>query len=103
MAEEEMGSLREKKLRERLSQLQKQEEYEAQVRMVLRKFLTDDAYERMMNVRISNKQLYFGAAGAIAQAASAGQVQGKISGERLKSLLAGMMERHETTLEIKKK
>lgn len=98
-----MGSLREKKLRERLSQMQKQEEYEAQVRMVLRKFLTDDAYERMMNVCISNKQLYFGAAAAIAQAASAGKLQGKISGERLKSLLASMTERHEPTLEIKKK
>lgn len=77
---------------------------EMQKKELLRKMLTDSAYERMMNVRLSNPELYDKVAGSLAYLAQQGKkLSGKISDEQLYGLLQKMTERKETTIEYRSK
>ncbi len=71
---------------------------------LLRKMLSDSAYERMMNVRLSNPELYEKVIQSLAYVAQSGrQMQGKISDEQLYSLLEKMSEKRETSIEFRRK
>ncbi len=56
--DEELEQTRKKKLKE----MQKYQQAEAQIRILLRTILDDEAYDRMMNVNIANPELYRNAA-----------------------------------------
>ncbi len=51
---DELEQIRKKKL----EQLQKSQDAEEQIKSTLRKVLDDEAYERMMNVKVANPELY---------------------------------------------
>lgn len=48
--------------RKKLEEMQKNAQLEEQLRAALRSILDDPAYDRMMNVKVSNPELYLGAA-----------------------------------------
>ncbi|MEM2962908.1 MAG: DNA-binding protein [Candidatus Anstonellales archaeon] len=100
---ESLESIRERKIRKRLEEMQKRQEAEAQLRAVLRMILTDEAYERIMNVRISNPELFARFSAALAQAASSGRIRQKISDAQLKDMLSQFTEKRETRIEFIKK
>ncbi len=65
--------------------------------------LSDAAYARMTNVRLSSPELYEKVVQSLAYIAQSGKAMGRISDEQLYSLLAKMTEKKETTIEFKRK
>lgn len=86
---------------QRLQQLQQKREQEGQIKVALMKVLEPKAYERMMNVRIANEDLYMRVSSALLQYSS--QAQKKISDGELKELLIKLTRKKEGSIEIKRK
>ncbi len=97
-------SVVDRKLRDRYAKMQQSAAQEEQKRTVLRSFLTPDAYERVMNVRIANKELYDQLVNSIAYLVQSGRMQGtKITEDQVVKLLGKMTERRETSIEFRHK
>lgn len=60
---------------------------EMQLREALRQILEPDAFERLMNVRMANRELYFQIAQMLLYAAQQGKLQGKIGEQELLAIL----------------
>ena len=94
---------REKLIRKRLAEMQKMQEAEAQLRSLLRVALEPAAYERLMNVRISNPGLYAQIARVTMMLYNNKQLAEKVSETQLRALLAKLTERREGDIEIRRK
>ena len=103
MDEGEEGGQRQKLLRKKLAEMQRMQEAEAQLRSLLRVALEPAAYERLMNVRISNPELYAQIARVIMMLYNNKQLAEKVSEKQLRALLAKLTERHEGDIEIRRK
>ena len=101
--EEDLGNVRENKLRERLEQAQKAQQVEEQLKSVLKNLVDVKAYERLMNVRLSNPHLFEQVSSLLVYLSRNKQLNGKLSDEKLKQLLVKLTERKETTIEFKRK
>ncbi len=97
--EEGQQETRQRQYQQRMQQLQ----MDMKKKELLRKMLSDPAYERMMNVRLSSPELYEKVVQSLAYVAQSGKHMGKISDEQLYSLLAKMTERKDTTIEFRRK
>jgi programmed cell death protein 5 len=84
-------------------QRMQQMQIELQKKELLRRMLSDAAYERMMNVRLSAPEKYERIVQSLAHLAQSGKVTGKFSDEQLYSLLARMSDRRETSIEFRRK
>lgn len=98
-----MEQARGSRLRKRMADVQKLQQAEAQIREILREVLTPDAYERFMNVRISNQELYLKVAQLIVSLHMQKQLKGQIGEKELRALLAKLTERHEGSINISRK
>ena len=104
MEEEELDQLRNKKLQDQYANMVRAQQLEAQMKAVLKHVLDGSAYERAMNVRIANPELYQQLVGMLAQLYQGKRLKGKINDEQLKKLLERVSAtRYESTISIKKK
>ena len=103
MNDEDIERIRNEKLKKRAEETRKKAEYEERVKSALRQILEDSAYERMMNVKISNEEVYFRAASALVRAAQSGDITGKVSDGQMQMILGKMLQRRDPTIEIKRK
>jgi programmed cell death protein 5 len=94
MADDDANSVYERKLEE----LQKQRQQELLLRQVLKQILDASAYDRLSNVRVSNPELYAKAAQLLLQLYQSGKIRSRISEGELKTLLARLSPRKETTI-----
>ena len=99
MPEEQEDEKYRKEIARRMKFLQQ----EQQRKELAKRLLTSGAYERLMNVRISNRELYTQLMGLILQMAQSNRIQGKLTEEQLRSLLARITYRQEPTLSFKHK
>ena len=76
---------------------------EMQKKELLRNMLSDEAYSRMMNVRISNPEIYDKVISSLAYIAQSGKAKGKFSDEQIRSLLVKMTAKPETKIEFRSK
>ncbi|MFA4982638.1 MAG: DNA-binding protein [Candidatus Micrarchaeia archaeon] len=83
----------------RMQQLQ----LEMQKKELLRRMLSDEAYSRMMNVRMSSPELYEKVVSSLAYIAQSGKARGKFSDGQIHSLLVKMTSRPETKIEFRSK
>lgn len=83
---------------QKLQQLQIEEQKKA----LLRRILTPEAYERMMNVRISNPAVYNQVVNSLAYFVQSGQYT-KITDQQLYKLLAKFSQKRESKIEFKEK
>ncbi len=97
--EEEGQDERQKLYSQRLQQMQ----LEMQKKELLRRMLSDPAYERMMNVRLSSPELYEKVVSSLAYLAQNGKMNEKVSDEQLYRLLSKMTEKRDTTIEFRSK
>ncbi|MEM2137895.1 MAG: DNA-binding protein [Candidatus Anstonellaceae archaeon] len=97
--EAEAQDSRQKLYEKRMQQLQ----MEMQKKELLRRMLSEGAYERMMNVRIANPELYEKVISSLAYVAQSGKPMPKITDEQLRELLAKMTEKRETSIEFRHK
>ena len=96
MDEAELQELRKKQV----EQMQR----EAQLREILRKILDPKAFERLMNIRISNRELYMQLAQLLVYAYQQGQLPAKVSETELLSLLNRIKAgEKQTSIKIKRK
>jgi programmed cell death protein 5 len=94
-AEEE----RAKRMQQRLQALQ----IEQQKRLEVKRYLTIGAYERLMNVRVANFELYSQLTDLLISMVQSQRVTGQITEEQLKQILARLTYRKESTIEFKHK
>jgi DNA-binding TFAR19-related protein (PDSD5 family) len=76
---------------------------EQQKKAVAQRFMTPDAYERLMNVRVSNFELYSQLLDFIFGTAKQNGAAAKITEAQLKDILARLTYRPETKIEFKHK
>ncbi|MBI5229262.1 hypothetical protein HY991_04065 [Candidatus Micrarchaeota archaeon] len=83
--------------KKRLLELQKAREAELQVKALLKQILTPEAYERVMNIRISNSEMYQQLASLLIYLAQQGQLNEKITEEKLKLFISKIVSKRRDT------
>ncbi|MAG18321.1 MAG: DNA-binding protein [Candidatus Diapherotrites archaeon] len=97
--------LKEKKLDELKQKYLKQQEEENQalemedkMQSILKSILTEEAKQRLSNVRLVNKELYTRAFQAIMGLVQKGMVQGKLNEEQVKEILRQLNKRRDINI-----
>ena len=76
---------------------------EQQKKSVAQRLMTPGAYERLMNVRVSNPELYSQLLDFIVSMARQNRQAGRITEEQLKEILSRLTYRPETKIEFRHK
>ena len=76
---------------------------EQQRKEIAKRLMTPEAYERLMNVRLSNHELYVQLLNFIVSMAQSSKITSKLTEEQLKQILARLTYKPEPTIEIKHK
>jgi programmed cell death protein 5 len=88
-----------KEMQKRLREIQIEQEKKATVK----KFMTPDAYERLMNVRVSNYELYAQLLDLLIAMARGNRISGVITEPQLRDLLSKLTYRPESKIVFKHK
>lgn len=102
MAEEEYESP-EAASRKRVELAVRRMQEEQQRKSIARKFLDDNAYERLMNIKASNQELYEQVVNLIISVVQSQRVSGKITEKQLVSLLERVTFKPEPKISFKHK
>lgn len=92
-----------KRLRKRVTEALKEAKLEEQKKEIMRQFLDSKAYERMMNIRVSNHELYNQIVNMIISLVQSNRVNGKLTDAQLTSILSKITSKREPTIEFKHK
>ncbi|MFI5412433.1 MAG: DNA-binding protein [Candidatus Micrarchaeales archaeon] len=103
MMEENDDEQYQKRMRKRVTDALKAAQIEEQKKEILRQFLEPKAYERLMNIRLSNHELYNQLVSMVVSLVQSNRVSGKITETQLKSILEKMTYKREPTIEFKHK
>ena len=98
---EDMENVRRKRLEEAYAKLQEQVALEAKMDAIARTYLEPNAYERLMNVKLSNKERYYQVINLISMYGP--KMKRKLSDAELLNLLKNLTQRRETKIIIKRK
>ncbi len=96
---EQQQDERQKLIERRMKALQ----IEQQKRNLVKRFMTVDAYERLMNVRVANYELYSQLLDLVISSVQSNRVTGQITEAQLKDILARMTYKPESKIEFKHK
>ena len=97
------GSARNEEARKRVMKAMKEAEEEQRRKGMLRQLLEESAYERVMNIRASNYELYRQIADVVASIAQSGKVRGKLTEQQFISIFSRLTARPETQISFKRK
>ena len=97
------GEDEEKELKKAVAKRLKELQIEQQKRAIVRQYLEPAAYERLMNVRVSNYELYAQLLDLIISMAQTNRLPGRITEKQLIDLLAKLTARPEPKIEFKHK
>lgn len=103
MDEEEQQGGDQRRMNRRVNAVLKSMQMEQQKREAMKQLLESPAYERLMNIRVSNHDLYDQVVNVIIQLAQTGRLQGKMSETMLMSILSKITTKKETTINFKHK
>ncbi len=92
-----------KRLQKRISDAMKRAQMEEKKKDIIKRVTEPAAYERLMNIRASNHELYGQLVDMMISIIQSNRVAGKISEQQLVSLLERMTARNETTIEFRHK
>lgn len=101
MAEEEESE--ESKVRKAMARRMREAQLEEQRKEVMRRYLTTEAYERLMNVRVSNYDLYRQLSDLIIAMVQSNRVVSKLTESQLKTILAKLTNRPEPSISFRHK
>lgn len=100
MNAEELEELRQKKLQE----MQQAQAMDMQKKHLLKNLVEPKAYERLMNVRLANPELYDQLISLLAYLFKSGQVKGKVSEAQVLQLLSKLTgARREPTITVSRR
>jgi DNA-binding TFAR19-related protein (PDSD5 family) len=102
---EGIEGVRKKKLAAAYREAQKRQMAEEQIRSAMAALLEPEAYSRLMNVRMSNPEVYAQAVQSVAYLRQAGQLKARLNEAQLLSLLHRLAARNsrETSITFKRK
>ncbi len=103
MAAEEQESGENEKLRRAYARRLQAMQMEQQKKEIMKKCMTPEAYERLMNVRMANAELYSRIVDLVISLAQSGRASSRITEEQLKGILAKLTYRPEPKIEFKHK
>ena len=103
MAEEDEEQKYQKEMRKRVAEAMRKSQMEQQKKEIMRQFLEPAAYERLMNIRVSNPDLYDQLVNLIVNLVQTNRVTGKVSEAQLRSILEKVSYRKEPTIAFKHK
>lgn len=92
-----------KKMRKRVTEAIKNAQMEQQKKEIMRQFLDGKAYERLMNIRLSNYELYNQLVSMVVSLAQSNRISEKITEAQLMSIVGRMTYKKESTIEFKHK
>ena len=81
----------------------REQQIEAQKKEILKRFLTDDALERVLNVRISNPEVYNKFVDLVISLVQSNRLSGKITNEQVVEILTKFTSRQEPKIEFRHK
>lgn len=93
----------EKQARKRYEAAVKRMQEDLQKKEFARRILDDGAYERLMNVKLSNAELYEQVLSMLVSFVQSRRMAGKVSEKELVALLQRVTERHEPTISFRHK
>ena len=76
---------------------------EQQKREVAKKYMVPEAYERLMNVRLSNQELYAQLINIVLSMVQSGRITSKLTDEQLKEILGRLTYREEPKITFQRK
>ena len=76
---------------------------EQQKRNAVKKYLTVEAYERLMNVRVANRDLYSQLIDLIIAMVQSNRITSQLTEQQLKQILTRLTYKKESTIEFKHK
>ena len=88
-----------KELNKRLKAIQ----LEQQKRLLAKRYMTEEAYERLMNVRVSNYDLYMNILNMIISTAQSGRFAERITEKQLVEILSRLTYKPEPKIEFRRK
>jgi DNA-binding TFAR19-related protein (PDSD5 family) len=91
------------RIRKALARRMKAAQMEQQRKELARRYLTTEAYERIMNVRLSNYELYAQLLNLIIAMVQNNRISGKISDPQLRDMISRLTYKHESKIEFKHK
>ncbi|MFP3278826.1 MAG: DNA-binding protein [Candidatus Micrarchaeota archaeon] len=97
------GGDEDKELKKAIAKRLKELQIEEQKKTIVRQYLEPEAYERLMNVRVSNYDLYVQLLDLIISMAQTNRLPGRITEKQLIDLLAKLTARPEPKIEFKHK
>jgi len=97
------GEDEDKELRKAVAKRLRELQIEQEKRSIVRQYLEPGAYERLMNVRVSNYELYSQLLDLIIAMAQGNRLQGRITEKQLIGLLTKLTARPEPKIEFKHK
>ncbi|MCL4381101.1 MAG: hypothetical protein M1331_02820 [Candidatus Marsarchaeota archaeon] len=92
-----------KEMKKRLSKSIKEMQIEEQRKELMKQVLDTDAFQRLMNVRISNYNLYIQVVNVLVSFMQSGRISGKLSEGQLISIITKMTQKSETKIEFRHK
>ena len=101
MAEEE--DQYQKRMRKKVVEALREAQMEQQKKEIMRRFLDGTAYDRMMNVRVSNPELYDQLVNLIVSLVQSNRITGKLTENQLKALVERITYKKEPTISFKHK
>jgi len=101
--ESEAGADDQSRLQKALAEQYKRIQIEQQKKELMRNLLDDQAYERLMNIRASNPDLYSQIVNIIISLVQTGRLQGKLSEKQFLAILQKLTTRQEPTINYKHK
>ncbi len=102
MAEED-ESRNDERMRKAVAKRMREQQLEQQKRDIAKRYLTPDAYDRLMNVRMANSEIYDQLINLIISMVQSNRNVGRITDAQLKSVLEKVTTRPNTTIEFKHK
>jgi DNA-binding TFAR19-related protein (PDSD5 family) len=84
-----------KVLQKKLKELQKKQQLEIQKKEIARSYLDAKAYERLMNIRLVNPELYDTVIALIVQLVSSNRLKSKLTEEQLLQILSQLTRKRE--------
>src|SRR5271157_237921 len=104
MADEEaQNQQNQKRLRKAVMEQLKRQQIEQQKKEILKRLMDQAAYDRLMNIRISNMDLYSQLVDLIISLAQQHRINGKLTESQLLAILEKATYRPDTTIEYKHK
>jgi len=91
------------KLRKTVVKRMKELQLEQQKREIVRRYLEPAAYERLMNVRVSNYEFYAQLLDLIISMVQSNRITGRLTEGQLVSILAKLTSKPEPTIEFRHK